>query len=353
LDRNAGPALVGVKMELEDQSPIQLAEARLRGPQGYLATVFLHPINKLEFGFKGSISLPESAPLGRYWVDEATLRDSAGNSVVFDEAALEHGIYGNHELQLYEGPDKAPPVLEGLTIAPQSVDTSEAPATVTMTLQLSDALSGVDSVSGNFEMPSAAFDYGFEVPQLSGTATAGDWQLSIPLPRHAAPGEWKLNALHISDYAGNGIDYYERPEVESLPYGTTFAQVGPGDSTPPQILGLSIEEVSSAGRHEIYFDVHLRDDLVGLSLENACLWLEAHSLAEPSYHFAITSPMQISGNALDGVMRVGTTFDPEAPLGTYVIDSIEACDLAWNLTKLSGAALEAKGWDLSFENPGI
>jgi hypothetical protein len=49
---------------------------------------------------------------------------------------------------------------------------------------------------------------------------------------------------------------------------------------------------------------------------------------------------------------MGRLFPDGAPSGTYEIESIEACDLTWNLAKLSGAALKAKGWDLTFENTG-
>lgn len=140
-------------------------------------------------------------------------------------------------------------------------------------------------------------------------------------------------------------------ELESLPFPLNFTQAGPGDTTPPQILGLSIEETELLGRHTVFFDVHLADDLAGIEVGN-CLWLETRSVAEPAYGFVVTSPIQVSGTALDGVLRVGTVFPNGAPTGTYVVESIEACDLTWNLAKLSGSSLEAKGWDLSFENPG-
>lgn len=39
-----------------------------------------------------------------------------------------------------------------------------------------------------------------------------------------------------------------------------------------------------------------------------------------------------------------------APFGTYEVTGIETCDRAFNSTRLAGPALQAKGWDLTFEN---
>ena len=121
--------------------------------------------------------------------------------------------------------------------------------------------------------------------------------------------------------------------------------------TPPEIRGLSIEETESSGWPLVYFYVHVTDDLAGTELGN-CLSIKVRSVANPGYGFGVTSPVLVSGTPLDGVLKAGSFFPDGAPTGTYEVESIEACDVTWNLAKLSGAALEAKGWDLTFENPG-
>ena len=351
-DLTLGPVEVDVTVEADDESPITSAYARLHGPAGFVRTVPLVPKNKLEYEFVGSTVLDGNIEPGTYWIDQVGLADAAGNSVALDETALMSGGFGYaREIELYEGPDNESPSIEGLTISPLTVDTSGGPATVTMTVHATDSLSGVESIGGSFDMPNALGNYGFAMPRVRGKSPDGEWEIQIQLPRHAAPGEWKLDDLHLHDNAGNSTDYYDPMELESLPFPLNFTQAGPGDTTPPQILGLSIEETELLGRHTVFFDVHLADDLAGIEVGN-CLWLETRSVAEPVYGFVVTSPIQVSGTALDGVLRVGTVFPNGAPTGTYVVESIEACDLTWNLAKLSGSSLEAKGWDLSFENPG-
>jgi hypothetical protein len=351
-DINLGPVEIDVTVEVDDESPIVSAQARLRGPAGFVRTVFLAAKNKLEYEFVGSTLLDDTAEPGTYWIDQVSLSDAAGNSVVLDEAALMSGGFGYaREIELYDGPDTEGPAIENLAVLPPSVDTSGGPATVTMTIHATDSLSGVESIGGSFDMPNTLGNYGFAMPRVRGKSPDGEWEIQIQLPRHAAPGEWRLDDLHLRDNAGNATHYFSPSELESLPFPMTFTQTGPGDTTPPHILGFSIEETEQSGQHAVFFDVHVADDLAGIEVGN-CLWLETRSVDQPAYGFVVTSPTQVSGTALDGVLRVGTVFPSGAPTGTYVVESIEACDLTWNKAELSGVALEAKGWDLTFENPG-
>lgn len=128
-----------------------------------------------------------------------TLADTLGNTAVFDEAALGAERFGYaRELEVYEGPDNVAPELADLDISPLTVDTSGGPATVTMTVHATDALSGVESVGGSFDMPNTLGNYGFAMSRVRGRAPDGEWEIEIALPRHAAPGQWKLDELHLS-----------------------------------------------------------------------------------------------------------------------------------------------------------
>ncbi|HEY8083288.1 MAG TPA: calcium-binding protein [Solirubrobacterales bacterium] len=351
-DITLGPVDLEVSVEAKDESPIAFVRAEIRGPGGFVRKVSLTATNQLEYEFVGATSLSETSPTGTYWVDRVTLADELGNTVVFDKAGLAAGNFGYaRELEVYEGPDNVDPELVDLDISPPTVDTSGGPATVTMTVHATDQLSGVESIGGSFDMPNTPSDSGFPMSRVRGGAPDGEWEIEIQLPRHAAPGQWKLDDLHLWDDAGNATHYFDPADLEPLGFPLTFTQTGPGDTTPPQILGLSIEETAFSGQPFVYFYVHLSDDLSGIAVENFCLSLKSRSLVKPSYEMGITSPVQVSGTALDGVLRVGTTFPQAAPTGTYALTSIEACDEARNPTELSGAALEGKGWDLTFENP--
>lgn len=351
-DITLGPVNLEVSAEADDaRSPIASIKAEIRGPGGFVRELSLTATNKLEYEFGAATSLPATSPTGTYWVDRVTLADTLGNTAVFDEAALGARRFGYaRELEVYEGPDNVAPELADLDISPLTVDTSGGPATVRMTVHATDALSGVESIGGSFDMPNTLGNYGFAMSRVRGGATDGEWEIEIALPRHAAPGQWKLDELHLSDDAGNTTHYWEPSDLEPLGFPLAFTQTGPGDTTPPLIFGLSIEEADFSGRPVVYFNVHLGDDLSGIAVNN-CFSLMSRSLTEPSYRLGITSPVQVVGHALDSVLRVNTLFPEAAPTGTYELISIQACDETWNITELSGAALEGKGWDLTFENP--
>ena len=194
-DVDLGPVEVDVTVEVDDESPIASVQARLRGPAGFVRTISLTAENQLEYEFVGSTLLAETAELGTYWIDRVSLADAVGNSAVLDDAALTSGGAGyGREIELYDGPDTEGPVVEDLTILPASVDTSGGPATVTMTIHATDSLAGVESIGGSFDMPNTPgnYDYGFAMAPVRGKAPDGEWEVQIRLPRHAAPGEWRL-----------------------------------------------------------------------------------------------------------------------------------------------------------------
>jgi hypothetical protein len=269
-DVDSGPVETELTAYVYDESPIASVQVRLRGPAGFTRTVSLVAKDRFEFEFTGSILLEETVPLGTYWIDQVNLADAAGNSVVLDEAALAATDFGfGAEVELYDGPDAEGPVIENLEISPSNVDTSGGPATVTMTIHATDSLSGVESVGGGFDMPNSPtnFTYGFTMRRVQGKAPSGEWRMQIQLPRHATPGEWRLDNLHLRDNAGNSTDYYGPSELGSLPFPQSFTQIGPGDTTPPQILGLSIEETDHSGQHAVFFNVRVADGSLDLIAE--------------------------------------------------------------------------------------
>ncbi|MET0306535.1 MAG: hypothetical protein ABW196_09960 [Solirubrobacterales bacterium] len=336
-----------------DDGPIASAQVEIRGPGGFAREIQLVAANQFEFEFLGATTLTASSAPGTYWVDRVTVVDAGGQMTSLGDSELDSGNFGyGRELEVYVGPDNTAPEITALTFSPTVVDTSGGPKTVKMTILATDDLSGVGTIGGGFELPNGS-GYGFAVPRVRGTSPDGEWVYEISLPRHAAPGQWELDDLHLSDHAGNTTHYWERSELEADGFPLGFTQSGAGDLTPPQILGLTIspQVIHSSQGDSIAFDARLGDDLSGIDPGESCsLWLTYRSVAEPSYEKVATGLIWLSGDDSDGVLRAARIFEKDAPLGTYVVTSISTCDRAYNLTELSGPQLEAKGWDLSFEN---
>jgi hypothetical protein len=359
-DISLGPVDMTVHVDAwEWDAKVASVQAEVRGPGGFQREISLAPKNQLNYEFEGSTNLAATSAPGIYSVTRVTIVDAVGRSTVVGEADLEERRpdleelrYGDaHELVLYEGPDHTPPELTGLNISPPEVDTSTGPGAVRVIMRAVDDLSGLERIDGSFQMPNGG--YGFAAPRLHGTALEGEWIYQIDLPRYAAQGPWALEELSLTDRAGNHI-HLSHAELEVLGFSPGFIQTGPGDTTPPSILGLTISpQVLHAGQGSstVNFDEHLADDLSGINSDANCGgWVEYQSEAEPSFHGVATPPIRISGDDLDGVLRVSTALPTTAPLGTYDVTGISTCDRAFNTAELDSAQLEAKGWDLTFEN---
>jgi hypothetical protein len=170
--------------------------------------------------------------------------------------------------------------------------------------------------------------------------------------RYAAQGTWTLEQLSLTDRAGNVVNL-DTAELEARGFPAAFEQTAPGDTTPPPIAGLQISpQVMHVGSGEstVNFDVHLVDDLSGINSDANCGgWIEIESTVDPSFSWVGTPGFRLSGDDLDGVIRIATGLGSPSPFGTYEVTGISTCDRAFNTTELTGSALKAKGWDLTFE----
>jgi Flp pilus assembly secretin CpaC len=68
-----------------------------------------------------------------------------------------------------------------------------------------------------------------------------------------------------------------------------------------------------------------------------------------SWGMGLNGPELISGTDLDGVWHIRGQLLSEH-VGTWEVRYVTATDRAGNTTVLEGPALEAMGWDLTFEN---
>jgi hypothetical protein len=353
-DVSVGPATMTIYVAALDAGPLASVTAEVHGPGGFARTVEL---GGGIFEASGSTQVP-ATPVGVYRVDRVTLTDAAGNTATVDDSHLE-GF--PRELETYVGPDEEGPTLTGFELAPLQIDTSGGPATVTMTATASDSLSGVATVTPYFDLPNAPpplifpHGFGFGMQRISGSAHDGEWQVQVELPRHAAEGDYEVGGVQLMDRAGN-FTTYDRGELEALSSTLTFTQVGAGDGTKPQILGLTETPAvlhTTSGEGTFHLQLHVSDDLAGIDTESffSSISVGIDVPGHPgSFEYTGMAPRLVSGTALDGTWLIETTLPGTAPFGTYKVDSIWVSDRAGNYLALNQADLEARGLDLSFEN---
>jgi hypothetical protein len=360
VDLSTGPASIEVYASAFDPSGIASLEVSFEGPEGFTGRADFGESNGSEI-VEAPLAIPASAPDGDYHAVGIAAVDGAGNELALGPERLEEeGL--SAEFEVYRGPDEAAPTLTGFSIDPTAIDTSAEAGSIQMQLHLSDPVSGVKNA---FVGVSLANDAASEYPPIyadgaaliEGTIREGLWSVSFKLPRGAYPGEYRIEKVELEDQAGNERTY-DRGELESLGFPIDFVETGEGDTTPPEILGLSHEQDVLHTRHgdrTITFLMHVRDDLSGFGEWPDEGWSEQSvSFREPgeptSWDWTGTAPRLVSGTVLDGTWEIEVTLPEDAPAGTYDITYVSATDLAANQRLLHGSSLAGEGWDLTFEN---
>lgn len=163
--------------------------------------------------WQGTVTVPQSSEAGAWVVESVLLRDAIGNETSLDTATLNTSF--STVLNVASVPfDVSPPQLSSLSFTPTTVDTSGASAPVTVTLGVTDDLTGIDGVPATLQVdlrsPSglqqqivSGFDAGSGFTRTSGGATAGTWQGVATLPQFSEPGTWRIDAVSLGDMLGN------------------------------------------------------------------------------------------------------------------------------------------------------
>lgn len=120
----------------------------------------------------------------------------------------------------YAQEDIEPPKLLDLQFEPREIDTSTGPVTVTVSISVSDDLSGVSWVVLNFRKQGTTQNISIDiVPDTSwgklieGDNLNGRYSNTMTLPRYAAFGEWEMYYVTLIDNVGNRSDIW-KPEVQ-------------------------------------------------------------------------------------------------------------------------------------------
>jgi hypothetical protein len=357
IDLSAGAGELDLRvMGGDDHGVIDAARVNLGAPDGERWESV--SLSADDFVWTGAATIPPGAELGVYTVESVELVDAAGNVADLDREVLAAEGYAT-EFAVYEGPDTTPPTLEDFTITPRSTETSAGPVEVSLGGRVADAQSGVKEMRVTATLPLGEnpppWEGGYDGPGVlrSGNEQGGLQYMTFELPRWAYPGTYRVTAIELVDFAGNTVTW-EGPELEALGFPLTFEATGPGDMTPPEILGVSMSpETVPAPGGTVETIVHVRDDLSGFGVwPNQGMGQVYVGFSWPAH---VGSSIEeeggtelISGGPLDGTWRLVTTLGPNAPAGRYALEYVGAYDHAGNGGPLQLAELEAHGWDFAF-----
>jgi hypothetical protein len=138
---------------------------------------------------------------GGIWESSGNTSDVLGNPLYIGD--LETPPFFTNEA---EEEDITAPVLKSLTISPSTFDSSEGSVEVTLTMGISDNLSGVKSASIGLSpliSPSSQSTEFVSFNRISGSDLDGVFELKVTIPQNAKLGFWAINQIDITDNADN------------------------------------------------------------------------------------------------------------------------------------------------------
>lgn len=289
------------------------------------------------------------------WLIRVSFTDSTGNRATFPTAQLA-SLGLSHQFNVISVGDTTPPVLQSADFSPSSVDVSAADQAVTLTLRLTDDLSGVrdfgpgHAILAILRSPSGLQEKHLQDTLFSVVSSTPDnrdrtVRITFPMPRYSEPGQWQLRSIRLVDAAGNQRTASSHPAwltVASSPYD----RFGPGLSAlsvTPQIVNTA----SAPARIDVEMTVF--DDLSGVDFSrctpNGPCTLYGVVLRSPSGQQTVNVPMppgaRISGSPLRGTWRTSAVIPQFAEAGTWILEA-RIHDRVFNTLTYNRAGLEGQ-----------
>ncbi|SNY52535.1 calcium-binding protein [Paractinoplanes atraurantiacus] len=216
-------------------------------------------------------------------------------------------------------------------VTPTTLDNSTAHP-LRLRMRVTDDRAGVGSgyviVSGNNDGPAI---YLKQPHLVSGTATDGVWEFSGSMPASAAPGEWMVNSIELTDRVGR--------ESSASATEVALTVTGVADVADPvadlsSARWMTPRTLDNGADRAVRLRVRLTDDLSGIRLPNN--WTLALSpVDDPSAGAYMSTMRLISGTATDGVWEFSGTLEASSPAGVWHVRAFSFHDGVGHATYLT------------------
>src|SRR5271154_7283053 len=204
-------ATVNVTAQVTDNlSGVRYVETVFNSPSGdqeSACSMTLTSGTDLNGTYQCAVTIPAYSEAGTWFVYTVYLQDNAGNIGNYYTSQLQ-ALGFPTQLQVTSNPDTQPPVLTSFAFSPMAVNTTTSPATVNVTAQVTDNLSGVRYVETVFDSPSGDQESACSMTLTSGTDLNGTYECAITIPAYSEAGTWFVYTVYLQDNVGNIGNYY-------------------------------------------------------------------------------------------------------------------------------------------------
>jgi hypothetical protein len=254
VDTQDGPATVTATMTLtDDQSGIATCDDI--GYTSSVSSLYLAPLTGTQSAndslkrvagtdrdgvYTATFTLPQGAQNGA-WRAHLMLVDKVGNEIAFLPGAVNNAALVS---------DTTPPQIKSVSITPPELDTETGDQTLTITMQVTDDLSGLNDAyaAEGREMvevrlrPLTSTQVVTVWPRrLSGDMHDGIYSAEVTLPHDAMEGVWWVDRVLLIDRMGNKSVLFTDDLRASVP-GADVSFVLQWDSLPPVVKAAGIAD---------------------------------------------------------------------------------------------------------------
>ena len=295
--------------------------------------------------YAGTATIPAFSEPGTWTAYYAQFTDTVGNVRQYSMADLVAAGFPTN-LTVISLVDSMPPALVSFDFTPTQVDTSSASASVTVSLHITDDLSGFNNGYVQFVNPSHANSALAFVSRVSGTATDGMYAGTATIPAFSEPGTWTAYYAQFTDTVGN-VRQYSMADLVAAGFPTNLTVISLVDSMPPVLASFDFtpkQVNTSSASASVTVSLHITDDLSGFN--NGYV-----QFVNPSHaNSALAFVSRVSGTATDGMYAGTATIPAFSEPGTWTAYYAQFTDTVGNVRQYSMADLVAAGFPTTLKN---
>lgn len=367
VDVSAGPQTVTVTARItDDLSGESYGYVYFYSPSdqyvlGYFARISGDALDGM---YQASVTIPQFRQAGT-WQAYVYMYDAAGNSSYLAPSTLQSDGFSSDLTVIDSVADAQPPTLVSVTFSPSTIDVSSSDVDVTISLHVTDNLTGANFSSlGYFALGlspqtlspalgSQQFVASEEFQLVSGTPQDGIWQAVKTIPRYSPNGVWQIQFVQLYDVATNFI-YLGPTQLQDAGITPVLTVTSsPSDVTPPTLTGLSFSPSlinTSLGTQSVTISMSASDDLSGVDFTPTTpdiayiqIGLSSPSGNQNVYVSPYTAPTNVAGTPLAGTWQMSVTWPQYSEEGTWKISFLSVKDRDANQVNYTSTMLEAMG----------